>query len=637
MLSRANCWKFCTTTPRRDDRGDRNLAYVLLHPISGGDHQRSKEATASFSQHDHEATPVLCAMSPSRKQQKPLTAFFGLGSTTTTTGNNSKHNKVGGGEDAARRPPTAKRQRRNHHHGRSSSSHFGACPLCQNVFPVHQLERHASDCDGEPTIDDATTTTEPANVVLKSEPCAALVDVPRTENEEPAVLVVHSQSEVVASSQNPQQKIHTSEPIPGLYLYENFITEEEELQILAELDGKAAEFANEYLPWKPANFNGPHSVKRWGVHCNLRDRKVGEAEHPLPNFVQQCIAPRLLRLGPMKGCTPNEANAIDYHKQQGHYLKSHVDDRQLSKEPIANLSLAGDCYMTFRNVAPHRNAVVPKKVLLKRRCLQILTGKARYDFSHGIESADLLSDRRVSVTMRESPLTIRRHSGTRTSEQMVSQLWWKTGKPVVKSIPVSPVKCWIPPAREPIPGLYIFPDFITQEEEALILQEIDDHSIQSWTLERHTGRNRQKLWGVDHDLWSQVVRPPKYELPAFVHTLLIPRLQRLKCMQGCTPNEVNALEYCRALGHSLSAHVDDRKKHKEPIANLSLAGDCYMTFRNVQTHRNLAVRQERIWLPRRCLQVMTGKARYDFTHGIATEDLLSDRRVSVTLRETPLR
>jgi hypothetical protein len=31
-----------------------------------------------------------------------------------------------------------------------------------------------------------------------------------------------------------------------------------------------------------------------------------------------------------------------------------------------------------------------------------LTGRARYEFSHGIENNDLLSDRRVSVTMRET-------------------------------------------------------------------------------------------------------------------------------------------------------------------------------------------------------------------------------------------
>ena len=554
-------------------------------------------------------------MSPSNRHQKPLTAFFGVGAAE-----HKRHHSSG-----ASGRPISKQRRILPKNG----SIFGSCPLCQKSFPFHQLERHASDCNGKQSTYSASVVAKKTTHVVQSEHVTPS-DCP-TQRKRTACSV---------ASQNPllnaprfRDKQPTSEPIPGLYLYEDFITEEEEIQLLSELDGHTAEYASEFLPWKPANFNGPHDGKRWGVHCNLRDRKVGEAENPLPNFIRKILVPKLLNLPPMKGCVPNEANAIDYRRRTGHHLTPHVDDRKLSKEPISNLSLAGDCYMTFRNVAPHRNtAVNVQKVLLKRRCLQVLTGKARYDFSHGIENADLLSDRRVSVTMRESPLTSMNASRAKILEQPAPQLWWKAAMPTVN--PVASVT-WIRPAREPIPGLFLFPDFITEDEEALILKELDDNSVQSWSSERHTGCNRQKRWGVDHDLWSQALRPPKYELPAFSHSILLPRLQRLECMQGCTPNEVNALDYQRALGHSLGAHVDDRRKHKESIANLSLAGDCYMDFCNVQVHRNLAARGERVLLPRRCLQVMTGKARYDFTHGIATEDLLSDRRVSVTMRETP--
>lgn len=108
----------------------------------------------------------------------------------------------------------------------------------------------------------------------------------------------------------------------------------------------------------------------------------------------------------MGGCHPNEANAIDYWRDRGDYLKAHVDDRQMSKEPIANLSIVGDCYMTYRadGIRGGRDGVV-QKVLLKRRTLQVLTGKARYDYSHGICNEDILSDRRISITIRESPIS----------------------------------------------------------------------------------------------------------------------------------------------------------------------------------------------------------------------------------------
>lgn len=455
---------------------------------------------------------------------------------------------------------------------RLNGSAFGHCPLCQRRIALHQLERHAADCEGP----------------------------------------------VEETKATDRRLLHTAEPIPGLYLFEDFITEQEEAEILAALDGSTD--PEDFLPWKFAGFNGDHFGKRWGVHCNLRDKRVSEAEHPLPRFVESLLKPKLRVIQHVADFVPNEANAIDYRRDSGHYLASHVDDRQLSREPIANLSLAGDCYMTFENVAPQRNtAVRTKRVLLKRRCLQVLTGKARYDFSHGITNSDLLSPRRVSLTMRESPLTT-----NATTAVVPGTSWWKTPSPCTKS--------WLQSSEEPVPGLFLFTDFINEAEEAAILTELDDSgSPQQWKVEQHSGTHREKRFGVDHDLWTRQVRPPKHDMPSFVGNLLLPRLERIRAMNGCVPNECNAIEYRRQLGHSLKAHVDDRAKHKEPIANLSLAGDCYMTFAST---RDAAV-AKKVLLRRRCLVVMTGKARYDYTHGISNEDLLADRRVSLTLRETP--
>jgi hypothetical protein len=122
------------------------------------------------------------------------------------------------------------------------------------------------------------------------------------------------------------------QPIPGLYLFENFVSEYEEAQIVAELDGKSQPHEGQFIPWKGADFNGTHMGKRWGVHCNLRDRVVSAPDSPLPHFIREILLPKLKRLLPMSNCIPNEANAIDYRAKRGHYLAAHVDDRQLSKE-----------------------------------------------------------------------------------------------------------------------------------------------------------------------------------------------------------------------------------------------------------------------------------------------------------------
>ncbi len=371
--------------------------------------------------------------SSSKRKQKSLTCFFAGTSRKRPRSDGSFRSRNGG-------------------------SGFGVCPLCQFSFAWHVLESHASECTGrtkqnEPTcisssqqtakgttpfqdIGNDTTTPTKALVLRKTSEITPSANSdeqpsrsnetrkPNTEEELTTAATATRNSNIVtprlapifrgkkerntkdksAAPTNPLQlRPHSYEPIPGLFVYENFITEEEEALIR-----KGCVHTNALPAWKQCRFNGKHIGKRWGVHCNLRDRRVDAPEHPLPEVLSQIVFSKLQQLGlpQTRNFWPNEANAIDYRKNQGHWLKDHVDDRKLSKEPIANLSLAGDCYMTFRNVSKHRNlAVSEQKVLLKRRCLQVLTGKARYDFTHGIANADLLSPRRISITMRESPLT----------------------------------------------------------------------------------------------------------------------------------------------------------------------------------------------------------------------------------------
>lgn len=118
--------------------------------------------------------------------------------------------------------------------------------------------------------------------------------------------------------------------------------------------------------------------KRWGVHCDLRAKMVSAPTHPLPSYLTDLMEPKLSSLNvPLLRSSRwkmNEANAISYTKGL-HHLESHVDDRSLSKEAIVNLSLLGDCHMTFTRVSPPKGLArgeigETKKVLLKRRTLQ---------------------------------------------------------------------------------------------------------------------------------------------------------------------------------------------------------------------------------------------------------------------------
>lgn len=292
------------------------------------------------------------------------------------------------------------------------NSRFQPCPLCDKSLPLHLIETHASAClgknsDNHGKSDDSSTPALPSkevHVVERKEStnqCAISAVSPEEAKRQWSSIIKDKREE--SSTHEMLDSYSCSRPLPGLVILEDFISPQEEGELIALLDGTSK--TDKFLPWTQSRFNGKHFGKRWGVHCSLKDRKVYPEENPLPQTITNIIE-RISALQMMNGCNPNEANAIDYRRVKGDYLKSHVDDRQLSKEHIANLSLAGDCYMTFR-LQKQKSSDLPQehKVFLKRRTLQLLTGSARYDYSHGIQNEDLLSDRRISITMRESPLT----------------------------------------------------------------------------------------------------------------------------------------------------------------------------------------------------------------------------------------
>lgn len=656
-----------------------------------------------------------------------------------------------------------------------SSSAFGTCPICNNTnIPIHRLAAHASQCNGNEQKQQQRKVH--SNTNIEDNPSIWLHHPSRTDiiNEvdhsiartttlinsfasldDPTIEDEEEDEESVTIKTIPT--LPYTEPVPGLYVFENFVTVFEEEQILLQLDSnnssndidthntihnkdeKTTTTTSSSIKnlWKAATFNGKHYGQRWGVHCDLRTRQVLPEERSLPKFYSDFILPKLqnLRSGScpskistiLKGYEPNEMNAIDYRKSLGHSLSAHVDDRHLSKEVILNMSLAGDCYMKFTPVEKPNASLssslskqnVATRVLLKRRCLQIMTGPTRYQYTHGIDHNDLMNERRVSLTIRESPITTEKLkkpmatissfiSTTRSREIAHEVATPNQNLPVLSNVVVTTKPysltslSWIKPVFvEPIctpspmvsigeaivnqvspdvpPGLFIFPNFITEQQEEELLHQLDKtENIPQWSTEHHTGIHREKRWGVDHDLWSRKVREPIHVIPSWIESMIIHRLQLLRLqsehndrtkkendidgnfvatMQSFDPNDVNAIEYKRDNGHSLGAHIDDRQKHTEPIANLSLAGNCYMeytldpikkkTSRNgkskgvkpaktncTDASENVLKDIYRVFLPRRTLQILTGRARYDYRHGIHNADLSSERRISITLRES---
>ena len=128
-------------------------------------------------------------------------------------------------------------------------------------------------------------------------------------------------------------------------------------------------------------------------------------ERDLPAFLWEIVERWKQRcaLGLLQEFTPNEANANLYERDKKNHLSAHFDDRSLSGEILVNLSLRSSCVMTFEN--PKKGQGHAVRVPLAQRSLQVVSGKARYDYTHAIANQDLHGPVRISLTFRKAQLT----------------------------------------------------------------------------------------------------------------------------------------------------------------------------------------------------------------------------------------
>ncbi len=189
----------------------------------------------------------------------------------------------------------------------------------------------------------------------------------------------------------------------GQFTVEDFITADQERELLLWLDAEAPVSAGGSGVWELRNFNGPAYGKRWGARTDLRKRVVTAGE-PLPAPLAD-LAARFRDVDQLAAWPgPNEANALDYRKEEGHFISAPCDDRFLSGDVLVNLSLAGDALMSFTHDKDPARAT--ERVLLRRRSLQIQVRDVRYNWQHAIHNSDLGGPRRVSITFRRAKVPV---------------------------------------------------------------------------------------------------------------------------------------------------------------------------------------------------------------------------------------
>ena len=177
---------------------------------------------------------------------------------------------------------------------------------------------------------------------------------------------------------------------PCARLIDGFVDEHEAERFLAAIDT---------MPWRT---DLKRRVQHYGWRYDYRARAVSTDMDlgPLPNWLAK-LAARVDRDGEFDA-TPDQVIVNEYLPGQG--ISAHVDCEPCFGPVIASLSLGGSAEMIFKK----RSTGERKSVILEPTNLLILSGEARYDWTHEIPArkSDVikgvrhLRTRRVSLTFR---------------------------------------------------------------------------------------------------------------------------------------------------------------------------------------------------------------------------------------------
>jgi len=177
-----------------------------------------------------------------------------------------------------------------------------------------------------------------------------------------------------------------------------------------------------------------------------------------------------------------------------------------------------------------------------------------------------------------------------------------------------------------VPGLFLYPDFITQEREKQLINEIDS---QIWMVDYS---RRLQYYGFRNELEEpyQLIKIP-LAIPKEVQKLSQEIVQ--KKLLEIQPDQVIINEYNP--GEGIRPHKD-RNYYENQICGVNLGSGCIMRFIK---GKNLEIID--IEIPARSLYIMQDDARKKWDHGIPPrkKDTINGqvhhrgRRVSITYRK----
>lgn len=170
--------------------------------------------------------------------------------------------------------------------------------------------------------------------------------------------------------------------IAGLHIYDNFITENEEHELINYINN--SEWNNELK----------RRTQHYGYKYPYDKTNILEKYKDIPIWCNNTIK----KVSNLINSNVNQIIINEYNVGQG--ISPHIDNIKLFDNTIASLGLGSDCIMNFS----HDDNVIP--ILFKRRTLIVLKDDARYIWKHSIPARSkdngIKRNKRISITFRKT-------------------------------------------------------------------------------------------------------------------------------------------------------------------------------------------------------------------------------------------
>ena len=191
---------------------------------------------------------------------------------------------------------------------------------------------------------------------------------------------------------NRELSLELAKSIPGLELYFDFISRDQELELIQLIDN--SKWLNDLT----------RRVQHYGYKYDYRSKKIdssfflGKFPDWLKDLSQKISKKDLIDF------IPDQAIINEYESGQG--ISPHIDCEPCFGDTIISLSLGSTCIMNYEK---EPNTINKIGIFVEPRTLLIMKKESRFDWYHGIpprksdnfNNANNKRERRISITFRK--------------------------------------------------------------------------------------------------------------------------------------------------------------------------------------------------------------------------------------------